>query len=64
MSEFLVQIPSLPLTSCMTLVSFFLFKIELGSSHGGAVEMNPTRNREVVGSIPGLDQWAKDLALP
>ena len=25
-----------------------------GSSHHGTVEMNPTRNREVAGSIPGL----------
>ena len=25
---------------------------------------NPTRNHEVVGSIPDLAQWAKDLALP
>ena len=25
--------------------------------------MNPTRNREVVGSIPGLAQWVKYLAL-
>ena len=25
--------------------------------------MNPTRNREVVGSIPGLVQWVEDSAL-
>ena len=25
---------------------------------------NPTRNCEVVGSIPGPAQWVKDLALP
>ena len=27
-------------------------------------ETNPTRNHEVVGSIPGLVQWVKYLALP
>jgi len=27
-------------------------------------EMNPTRNHEVAGSIPGLTQGIKDLAWP
>ena len=34
------------------------------SSHCGAVEMNLSRNHEVVGLIPGLAQWVKDLAFP
>ena len=36
----------------------------LGTSHHGAVETNPTRNDEVEGLVPGLAQWVKDLALP
>ena len=30
-----------------------------GSSHHGSVEINPSRNHEVAGSIPGLAQWLK-----
>ena len=26
--------------------------------------MNPTRNHEVEGLIPGLTQWVKDLVMP
>ena len=33
------------------------------SARCGTAETNPTRNHEVVGSIPGLSQWVKDLAL-
>ena len=34
-----------------------------GSSRCGAAETNLTRNHDVLGLIPGLTQWVKDLAL-
>ena len=39
-------------------------KSKFRSSRRGALITNPTRNHEVVGSIPGLAQWVGDPALP
>ena len=44
---------------------FFNFKIlSLGVPIVAQWLTNPTRNHEVVGSIPGLAPWVKDLVLP
>ena len=37
---------------------------KIRSSCHGSVVINTTRIHEVLGSIPGLVQWVKDLALP
>jgi len=42
-------------SSCSnSMISVLKDEIVLGSSHHGAAEMNPTRNHEVAGLIPGL----------
>ena len=40
--------------SCSVGCLFTLLIVSFGSSHSGTAGTNPTRNREVVGSIPGL----------
>ena len=47
---------------CLIGLHFPNHEIKGRSSRSGAEEMNPTRNHEVAGSIPSLNQWVKDLA--
>ena len=54
------------LTHCATrelLESNFLIKKKMHSSHCGSGVTNLASIQEDVGSIPGLAQWVKDIAL-
>ena len=42
----------------------FLLNIDERSSRCGSEGYKPASIHEVVGLIPGLDHWVKDLALP
>ena len=50
-------------TFCLPDYQFVTKGPNSGSSRHGTVEMNPTRNHEVPGSIPGLAQWDKGSSI-
>ena len=59
-----LQPPLIPEVNSEPLIHINLKNLFFWNSRCGAEEMNPTRNHEVAGLIPGLIQWVKDLALP
>ena len=53
-----------PNLDASTLACTVMKSEEWWHSRHGTAETNPTRNDEVSGLIPGLNQWVKYLALP
>ena len=54
-----LEVPLLTISS----ISLEINDSVYGSSHCGSAVMNPIRIYQDTGSIPGLSQWVKDLAL-
>ena len=45
-------------------LKYYQFKVIRGVPVVAQWLMNPTRNHEVAGLVPGLAQWVNNLALP
>ena len=61
--QYFQALDSLWFSSTLFCIGLGVLIIELSSSHHGSVINELTSIHEDTGSIPGLAQWVKDLAL-